>query len=269
MSSSFEIYLNALFKRSNPNHDIQMATSPSLGAHYRGNPILGTPYPTSLTSPPPYTNLQSIGVPYINSRPLTVPYTTTLTPVPSPHPYSKRSFGYRNGDRSKPYRLELPTTKLEVQPETPALPTPLLTPVPMLSSTLNTTTPPTTPGAISPPQFFFPPDFPLPNKADQQNLRTPSPTPAIQNQILTPPGTPAQTPSSFGKTPKQKRRRTKFTTFQLDVLEREFDDCNYISTERRQSLAAVLGLTSENIRVWFQNRRTQIKRMENNRPKHF
>nr|ADO22666.1 ANTP class homeobox transcription factor ANTP03a [Mnemiopsis leidyi] len=251
MSSSFEIYLNELFRRSNPNHDLQVANSPVLRT-----PVYNTPY---LTPPPsPYTHLQTVGVPYLSPSPLSLPHTYSKTPS-STLPL--------NSHLSRPPRLELPGMSPQKQAvsETLAIPTPLLTPVPVMSSTLNPTTTPPTPGTSSPPRFFFPPDFPLPSTADQNNTRS-SPTPP--HQLLTPPGTPEQTPSSFGKTPKQRRHRTKFTSFQLDVLEREFDDCTYISTERRQSLAAVLGLTSENIRVWFQNRRTQIKKMKNNRPKH-
>ncbi|KAL5265408.1 hypothetical protein ACHWQZ_G006201 [Mnemiopsis leidyi] len=251
MSSSFEIYLNELFRRSNPDHDIKLANSPILRS-----PVYNMPYLTP--SPPSSPHLP----PHFAPPHLSLPHT--------PLPYLPQ-----NTNLCRPPLLEVPNISYQSTPDTPAVPTPLLTPVPVMSSTLNqttstpltpgTTSTPPTPGTSSPPRFFFPPDFPASGTADQNTNTRSSPT--NTHQLLTPPSTPANTPSSFGKAPKQKRRRTKFTSFQLDVLEREFDDCTYISTERRRSLAAVLGLTSENIRVWFQNRRTQIKKMKNNRPK--
>ena len=136
---------------------------------------------------------------------------------------------------------------------------PHLSPIPLMTSTptvLVKDSPPPTPGRhTSPPRFFFPPDFNIPTL-----------TPPQQSAVS--PNVPLNTPSSFGKATKPRRRsRTKFTPNQLDTLEEEFDNCSYISKERRKVVAAELGITSENIRVWFQNRRCLLKKMENNRPR--
>ena len=141
---------------------------------------------------------------------------------------------------------------------THSLKTPHITPVPVMTSTPTTlekdTSPPPTPGRhSSPPRFFFPTDF-------QITTLTPP-------HHSTPASPPLHTPSSFGKATKPRRRsRTKFTPTQLDTLEEQFDNCSYISKERRKVVAAELGITSENIRVWFQNRRCLLKKMQNNRP---
>jgi hypothetical protein len=126
----------------------------------------------------------------------------------------------------------------------------------------NHVTPPKTPGKpqiSSPPRFFFPPDFSLPedDKRTGAVLDQPSDTSTCQ-----------QTPSSFGKTPRPRRHRTKFTPTQISVLESEFNKCSYISSERRKELSERLGIRELTIRVWFQNRRTLRKKMENNRPTH-
>ncbi|KAK7092333.1 homeobox protein invected-like [Littorina saxatilis] len=61
-------------------------------------------------------------------------------------------------------------------------------------------------------------------------------------------------------TPEEKRPRTAFTSEQLSRLKREFDDCRYLTETRRRHLAAELGLTESQIKIWFQNKRAKIKK---------
>ncbi|XP_020377467.2 homeobox protein notochord-like [Rhincodon typus] len=59
---------------------------------------------------------------------------------------------------------------------------------------------------------------------------------------------------------KLKRFRAIFTQEQLSVLEREFRKNRYIIGPQRVALAAALGLTVLQVKVWFQNRRIKWKR---------
>ena len=129
MSSSFEIYLNELFRRSNPNHDLQLANSPLLSSPLY-NRTLDLPYLTPTSPPSPYTHLQTVGVPNFTPQPLPLPPSYPNTP-PTSYPQLKT-------ERSRPPRIEIP----EISPQstsadTTTVPTPLLTPVPVMSSTLN------------------------------------------------------------------------------------------------------------------------------------
>ncbi|XP_033632559.1 ventral anterior homeobox 2-like [Asterias rubens] len=57
-----------------------------------------------------------------------------------------------------------------------------------------------------------------------------------------------------------KRARTSFTTYQLQRLEREFKCNQYMVGRDRSRLASNLDLTETQVKVWFQNRRTKLKR---------
>ena len=221
----FEVYLENLFRKANPAHNsspkLTLASHNSAGAPYQSLlPRQYYSFPCSHSSQTKQTQRQPI---------LTLP-AATLTPLPPTLPST------------------LPSTTPPTTP-TPSQLTfmlsPLMTSTPVVVA--NGITPPRTPGTASPPQFFFPPDFPQLQGTELRNV-VPSPETLVQ------------TPSTFGKSPKLKRRRTKFSTTQLDALEQEFDDCSYISIVRRRMMAVELGITSENIRVWFQNRRHLLKK---------
>uniref|UniRef100_UPI00398E3EDE homeobox protein not2-like n=1 Tax=Pristiophorus japonicus TaxID=55135 RepID=UPI00398E3EDE len=62
------------------------------------------------------------------------------------------------------------------------------------------------------------------------------------------------------KNVKLKRFRAIFTQEQLTVLEREFRKHRYIIGPQRVGLAAALGLTVLQVKVWFQNRRIKWKK---------
>ena len=262
----FEVYLENLFRKANPAHSSLVQT-----------PLLIT----AAT----YQTPQSINLSHLLQHSPTISQPTPLLPG-----------GVNRRESSLSFTVLKPTPQLY-----PALSSPLMTSTPVEVTSHHIPTPPRTPGtAASPPHFLFPPDFNLPSETDNlmitpRNLPNHKMTPPVARQtsatpllhrvfpgLLSPPESPAQTISTFGKTPTEatvqtcstfgktprlKRRRTKFTPSQINALEREFDDCNYITTERRRVLAAELDVTSENIRVWFQNRRYLMKKMMNSRSK--
>lgn len=57
-----------------------------------------------------------------------------------------------------------------------------------------------------------------------------------------------------------KRARTTFSPEQLYHLEREFKRNQYMIGKDRSQLSQELGLSETQVKVWFQNRRTKLKR---------
>lgn len=60
--------------------------------------------------------------------------------------------------------------------------------------------------------------------------------------------------------PFKKKRRTVFTSVQLQELEIKFSQQKYLSKLDRCKLAKSLGLTEKHVKTWYQNRRTKWKR---------
>uniref|UniRef100_A0A8R1HZY9 Homeobox domain-containing protein n=1 Tax=Caenorhabditis japonica TaxID=281687 RepID=A0A8R1HZY9_CAEJA len=63
-----------------------------------------------------------------------------------------------------------------------------------------------------------------------------------------------------------KRPRTVFTDEQLEKLEHAFNNSGYLSGATRAKLAESLGLSDNQVKVWFQNRRTKQKKSELKEP---
>uniref|UniRef100_A0A7N8Y7R2 Posterior neuron-specific homeobox n=1 Tax=Mastacembelus armatus TaxID=205130 RepID=A0A7N8Y7R2_9TELE len=59
---------------------------------------------------------------------------------------------------------------------------------------------------------------------------------------------------------KSRRIRTAFTAEQLQILERSFHRCHYVSVLERHSIASALRLSETQVKIWFQNRRTKWKK---------
>ncbi|KAG7251876.1 hypothetical protein CRUP_006406 [Coryphaenoides rupestris] len=57
-----------------------------------------------------------------------------------------------------------------------------------------------------------------------------------------------------------RKARTAFTDRQLAQLERRFERQKYLSSRDRMELAGSLGLSSTQVKTWYQNRRTKWKR---------
>ena len=58
----------------------------------------------------------------------------------------------------------------------------------------------------------------------------------------------------------QKKKRTTFTSSQLQQLESRFNQQKYLTKHDRSNLAQKLGLTEKHIKTWYQNRRTKWKK---------
>lgn len=63
-------------------------------------------------------------------------------------------------------------------------------------------------------------------------------------------------PESGGRS---QRRRSTFSALQVHLLEAEFFRQRYVSPERRAALARFLGLSQQQVKIWFQNRRYKTK----------
>ncbi|VDN02736.1 unnamed protein product [Thelazia callipaeda] len=64
---------------------------------------------------------------------------------------------------------------------------------------------------------------------------------------------------------KRRKRRTIFSQSQVAILERRFEQQNYMSVDEREQLAMILDLTTNQIKIWFQNRRYKSRRLKFNK----
>jgi len=60
---------------------------------------------------------------------------------------------------------------------------------------------------------------------------------------------------------KCRKPRTIYTSLQLQQLNSYFQKTQYLSLPERAELAQALGLTQTQIKIWFQNRRSKVKKM--------
>ncbi|KAM4034384.1 homeobox protein vex1-like [Anomaloglossus baeobatrachus] len=69
-----------------------------------------------------------------------------------------------------------------------------------------------------------------------------------------------RSPGSMSEEESTSRPRTKFTTEQLEELEKSFKNNQYIGAIEKRHLSGLLHLSETQIKTWFQNRRMKYKR---------
>ena len=59
---------------------------------------------------------------------------------------------------------------------------------------------------------------------------------------------------------RKKKQRPLFSTHQIQTMENEFAKQRYVTEDKRAQLALEINLTENQVKTWFQNRRTKWKK---------
>lgn len=73
--------------------------------------------------------------------------------------------------------------------------------------------------------------------------------------------------SKCSGSPRSRRLRALYTPTQLRTLEDAFAESHYVNREERQRLSRQIGVTEKQVKMWFQNRRTKLKKEKSLRHK--
>ena len=87
------------------------------------------------------------------------------------------------------------------------------------------------------------------------NVKPEESTPAVCNAVAS-----VRKPRSRRSKKDSVPKRLAFSQFQLDQLNLKFQVNTYIDYNRREAMAKSIGLTGTQVRIWFQNRRSKLKK---------
>ncbi|GFO21375.1 homeobox protein ceh-19 [Plakobranchus ocellatus] len=73
---------------------------------------------------------------------------------------------------------------------------------------------------------------------------------------------PGQTQTPVTTSRRRRRQRQAYSSLQLSTLEAEFKVNRYLCSEKREALSQRLSLTENQVKAWFQNRRTKDKKQQ-------
>ncbi|NXD17303.1 DLX4A protein, partial [Nothocercus nigrocapillus] len=64
-----------------------------------------------------------------------------------------------------------------------------------------------------------------------------------------------------GRGRRARKPRTIYSSLQLQALNQRFQQTQYLALPERAELAARLGLTQTQVKIWFQNKRSKYKKI--------